>query len=161
MLTFVSFSAVSFRAIRFRRLSQCLSGKWAGKPGKFTETVELRIALKNYGPRKDKRFCRTVRYGYLLNDFRHRTVIDLLLLYTEIGKHSRVVCANFFVSFQLSSVSQHSVRCVNAVLEKSKGKPRNFKETAVLSTAVGNHECLFFSKVRSIMEMLSINHDVC
>jgi len=30
---------------------------------KFTESVELQIALKNYDPQKDKRFAGTVRFG--------------------------------------------------------------------------------------------------
>jgi large subunit ribosomal protein L10Ae len=32
------------------------------KPRKFTETVELQVALKNYDPQKDKRFSGTVKY---------------------------------------------------------------------------------------------------
>ena len=32
------------------------------KKRKFTETVELQIALKNYDPQKDKRFAGTVKY---------------------------------------------------------------------------------------------------
>jgi large subunit ribosomal protein L10Ae len=31
------------------------------KKRKFTETVELQIALKNYDPARDKRFAGTVR----------------------------------------------------------------------------------------------------
>lgn len=34
------------------------------KKRKFTETVELQIALKNYDPQKDKRFSGTVKYVY-------------------------------------------------------------------------------------------------
>ena len=31
------------------------------KPRKFTQSVELQIALKNYDPQKDKRFSGTVK----------------------------------------------------------------------------------------------------
>lgn len=31
------------------------------KPRKFTESVELQVALKNYDPQKDKRFSGTVK----------------------------------------------------------------------------------------------------
>ena len=34
----------------------------AEKKRKFTESVELQIALKNYDPQKDKRFAGTVKY---------------------------------------------------------------------------------------------------
>ena len=34
------------------------------KKRKFTESVELQIALKNYDPQKDKRFSGTVKYDY-------------------------------------------------------------------------------------------------
>jgi len=33
------------------------------KKRKFTETVELQVALKNYDPQKDKRFSGTVKYA--------------------------------------------------------------------------------------------------
>ena len=33
------------------------------KRRRFTESVELQIALKNYDPQKDKRFAGTVRSG--------------------------------------------------------------------------------------------------
>ena len=33
------------------------------KKRKFTETVELQVALKNYDPQRDKRFAGTVKYG--------------------------------------------------------------------------------------------------
>lgn len=32
--------------------------------GRFLETVELQISLKNYDPQKDKRFSGTVRFGH-------------------------------------------------------------------------------------------------
>ena len=35
------------------------------KKRKFTQTVELQIALKNYDPQKDKRFAGTVKYATL------------------------------------------------------------------------------------------------
>jgi len=35
------------------------------KKRKFTETVELQVALKNYDPQKDKRFSGTVKYADL------------------------------------------------------------------------------------------------
>ena len=35
------------------------------KKRKFTETVELQVALKNYDPQKDKRFSGTVKYEHL------------------------------------------------------------------------------------------------
>jgi large subunit ribosomal protein L10Ae len=35
------------------------------KKRKFTETVELQVALKNYDPQKDKRFSGTVKYELL------------------------------------------------------------------------------------------------
>jgi len=35
----------------------------AEKKRKFTETVELQVALKNYDPQKDKRFSGTVKYA--------------------------------------------------------------------------------------------------
>lgn len=33
------------------------------KKRRFTESVDLQIALKNYDPQKDKRFSGTVKYG--------------------------------------------------------------------------------------------------
>ena len=36
------------------------------KKRKFTESVELQIALKNYDPQKDKRFAGTVKYELYL-----------------------------------------------------------------------------------------------
>lgn len=42
----------------------CVQGVLQGareKKRKFTETVELQIALKNYDPQKDKRFSGTVK----------------------------------------------------------------------------------------------------
>jgi large subunit ribosomal protein L10Ae len=38
------------------------------KKRKFTETVELQIALKNYDPSRDKRFAGTVRWVLSTND---------------------------------------------------------------------------------------------
>jgi large subunit ribosomal protein L10Ae len=35
------------------------------KERKFTETIELQIGLKDYDPKKDKRFSGTIRLGYL------------------------------------------------------------------------------------------------
>ncbi len=37
------------------------------KKRKFTETVELQIALKNYDPQKDKRFSGTIKYDCTRN----------------------------------------------------------------------------------------------
>lgn len=48
-------------------LYECVNAvleKSKGKPRKFTETVELQIALKNYDPQKDKRFSGTVRLKF-------------------------------------------------------------------------------------------------
>ncbi len=45
-------------------LYDCVRGVLQGsvdKKRKFTETVELQIALKNYDPQKDKRFSGTVK----------------------------------------------------------------------------------------------------
>ncbi|XP_032223353.2 60S ribosomal protein L10a [Nematostella vectensis] len=45
-------------------LYECVGAVLQGskdKPRKFTETVELQIALKNYDPQKDKRFSGTVK----------------------------------------------------------------------------------------------------
>mgnify|MGYP003571937137 CR=1 FL=1 len=39
--------------------------KTKDKPRKFTETVELQIALKNYDPQKDKRFSGTVKLKHI------------------------------------------------------------------------------------------------
>ena len=39
------------------------------KKRKFTETVELQIALKNYDPSRDKRFAGTVRWAFFSTCF--------------------------------------------------------------------------------------------
>jgi hypothetical protein len=45
------------------------------KKRKFTETVELQIALKNYDPSRDKRFAGTVRWGFFSTCFFSRRKI--------------------------------------------------------------------------------------
>ena len=57
--SFLFFSKVS-RDTLYDCVRNVLQGS-QDKKRKFTETVELQIALKNYDPQKDKRFSGTVR----------------------------------------------------------------------------------------------------
>lgn len=57
--SFLFFSKVS-RDTLYECVRNVLQGS-QDKKRKFTETVELQIALKNYDPQKDKRFSGTVK----------------------------------------------------------------------------------------------------
>jgi len=53
-------------------LNECVAEllkKSTEKKRKFRETVELQIGLKNYDPKKDKRFSGTVRFLITINFF--------------------------------------------------------------------------------------------
>lgn len=62
MISFLIFSTFSkvTRDTLFESVAAVLQGS-KDKKRKFTETVELQIALKNYDPQKDKRFSGTVK----------------------------------------------------------------------------------------------------
>ena len=61
LLKFVHFSKISRDNLQEAISTVVKSSKQ--KRRRFTESVELQIALKNYDPQKDKRFAGTVRFG--------------------------------------------------------------------------------------------------
>ena len=61
-MTFIYFSSKLSREALNEAVSAVLTHSNETKKRKFTETVELQVALKNYDPQRDKRFSGTVKY---------------------------------------------------------------------------------------------------
>lgn len=59
-----NYSKVSTKSVD-ALLVELLKGSLEDKPRKFTETVELQVGLKNYDPRRDKRFSGSIRLHHL------------------------------------------------------------------------------------------------